>query len=99
MNSRRTSSTNPGFVRYFENMAPIQFRSLYRGILRNQGIVFINVFGFAVAMACCILIFLYMADEHAYDRHLVNANRIYRVCLDRIYPERSVMWATVPPAV
>lgn len=80
-------------------MAPIQFRSHYRGILRNQGIMFINVFGFAVAMACCILIFLYMADEHAYDRHHAYAKRIYRVCLDRIYPERNVMWATVPPAV
>lgn len=76
-----------------------QLRSIYRGILRNQGIVFINVFGFAVAMACCTLIFLYMADEHAYDCHHANAERIARVCLDRIYPERNVMWATVPPAV
>jgi putative ABC transport system permease protein len=80
-------------------MATIQFKSLYRGILRNRGIVFINVFGFAAAMACCILIFLYMSDEHAYDRHHVNADRIYRVCLDRVYPERNVMWATVPPGV
>ena len=77
----------------------IQTRSVYRSILRNQGIVFINVFGFAVAMACCILIFLYMSDEHAYDRHHANAGRIVRVCLDRVYPERSVMWATVPPGV
>ncbi|HZY81917.1 MAG TPA: ABC transporter permease [Cyclobacteriaceae bacterium] len=80
-------------------MASSNLKSLYRGILRNQGIVFINVFGFAVAMTCCILIFLYMADEHAYDRHNVNHNRIYRVCLDRIYPERNVMWAPIPPAV
>jgi putative ABC transport system permease protein len=77
----------------------IQLRSVYRGILRNQGIVFINVSGFAVAMTCCILIFLYMADEHAYDRHHTNADRIARICLDRIYPERNVMWATVPPGV
>lgn len=77
----------------------IQLRSTFRGILRDQGIMFINVFGFAVAMACCILIFLYMADEHSYDRHFANANRIARICLDRIYPERNVMWATVPPAV
>jgi putative ABC transport system permease protein len=40
-----------------------------------------------------------MADEHSYDRHFANANRTARVCLDRIYPERHVMWATVPPAV
>lgn len=80
-------------------MTPIHFRFLYRGIIRNQGIVSINVFGFAVGMACCIIIFLYMADEHAYDRHNLKADRTYRVCLDRIYPERNVMWATVPPGV
>ena len=77
----------------------ISLRSVYRGILRNQGIVVINVFGFAVAMACCILIFLYMGDEHAYDRHHTNAERIYRVALDRVYPERNVMWAPIPPGV
>lgn len=86
-------------VRHVEPMTTIQFRSLYRGILRNQGIVSINVLGFAIAMACCIIIFLYMAEEHAYDRHNVNADNIYRVCLDRIYPERNVMWATVPPGI
>ncbi|HMJ70083.1 MAG TPA: ABC transporter permease [Cyclobacteriaceae bacterium] len=80
-------------------MASIHLKSLYRSILRSRGIVFINVFGFAVAMACCILIFLYMADEHSYDRHHANAGRIYRVCLDRIYPERNVMWAPIPPGV
>jgi putative ABC transport system permease protein len=74
-------------------------RFIYRSTVKNQGIVFINVFGFAVAMACCILIFLYMADEHSYDRHFANANRIARIGLDRIYPERHVMWATLPPAV
>ncbi len=75
------------------------FRSTYRGILRNQGIVLINIFGFAVAMACCILIFLYMADEHSYDRHYSHADRIARICLDRVYPERNVLWASIPPAV
>jgi putative ABC transport system permease protein len=70
-----------------------------RYIYRNQGIVIINVLGFAMAMACCILIFLYMSDEHAYDRHYNNAERIYRVGLDRVYPERNVMWASIPPGV
>ncbi|MEJ0032510.1 MAG: ABC transporter permease [Bacteroidota bacterium] len=70
-----------------------------RYIYHNQGIVIINVLGFAVAMACCILIFLYMSDEHAYDRHYANTDRIYRVALDRVYPERNVMWASIPPGV
>src|SRR4051812_20000268 len=70
-----------------------------RYIYRSQGIMIINVFGFAVAMSCCILIFLYMSDEHAYDRHYMNADKIYRVALDRVYPERNVMWAPIPPGV
>lgn len=99
LNSRPTGTTPIIDCRIIDIMPTLQLKSVYRSITRNRGIVFINVFGFAVGMACCILIFLYMADEHAYDRHHLNASRIYRVCLDRIYPERNVMWATVPPAV
>ncbi len=77
----------------------VQFKSVYRGIVRSRGMVAINVAGFALAMACCMLIFLFVVDEYSYDRHVPDADRIYRVCLDRVYPERNVMWASIPPAV
>ncbi len=80
-------------------MSVIQLKSVYRSILRSRGMVLINVVGFALAIASCLLIFLFVVDEYSYDRHVPEADRIYRVCLDRVYPDRSVKWASIPPAV
>ncbi len=50
-----------------------------RSIQRNRLTSFINVAGLALAMACCLLIALYVEDELSYDRHHRNADRTYRV--------------------
>ncbi len=42
---------------------------------------FINVFGLAVGLACCMLISAYLYDELTYDTYPVNAKQIYRVAL------------------
>jgi putative ABC transport system permease protein len=50
-----------------------------RNLLRHKGYSFINVFGLAIGMACCVLILLYVQDELSYDRYHEKANRIYRL--------------------
>jgi putative ABC transport system permease protein len=50
-----------------------------RGILRQKSYTFINVTGLAVAMACCIVIFLWIKDEWSFDRFHEKADDIYRV--------------------
>ena len=40
---------------------------------------FINVFGLAVGIACCIVIMLYVIDELSYDNFHKKGDRIYRV--------------------
>jgi putative ABC transport system permease protein len=75
------------------------FRSIVGNISRNILIVCINVAGFSIAMACCIFIALFVADEVSYDKQNVNIDRIYRVALDRIYPDRNVEWARIAPGV
>ncbi len=50
-----------------------------RSIFRNKLTAFINIAGLALAMMCCILIYLFVADELAYDRYHTKADRIYRV--------------------
>lgn len=50
-----------------------------RNLLRHKGYAFINVFGLAVGIACCLLIGLYVRDELRYDRFHEQADRIYRV--------------------
>jgi putative ABC transport system permease protein len=50
-----------------------------RHINRYKGYSFINIFGLAVGMACCILILLWVQDELSYDRFHKNADDIYRL--------------------
>ncbi|RKQ43017.1 putative ABC transport system permease protein [Roseivirga pacifica] len=50
-----------------------------RNIQKHKGYSFINVFGLAVGICCCLLIFLYVKDELTYDRFHTNVDRIYRI--------------------
>lgn len=59
----------------FKNYLIVAFRS----ILRNKGFTFINVFGLAVGMACCIILFLFVQYESSFDKFHDKADQIYRV--------------------
>ncbi len=50
-----------------------------RKIRQHKIYSFINIFGLAVGMSCCILIMLFVQDELSYDRFHENADRIYRI--------------------
>ncbi|HEX6226418.1 MAG TPA: ABC transporter permease [Chryseolinea sp.] len=50
-----------------------------RSIFRNKLTAFINIAGLALAMACAILIFLFVSDEVSYEQYHSKADRIYRV--------------------
>jgi putative ABC transport system permease protein len=50
-----------------------------RGLRRRPGYTFINVMGLAVGLACCLLIFLFVRHERAFDRFHENGDRIYRM--------------------
>jgi putative ABC transport system permease protein len=51
----------------------------WRNIARHKGYSFINIFGLAAGIACCILIMVWVQDELSYDRFNAKADRIYRV--------------------
>ena len=50
-----------------------------RSLRRRKGYAFINLFGLALGLACCLLIGLYVRHELSYDRHHTDAERVYRV--------------------
>jgi len=50
-----------------------------RNIIRHKGYAFLNIFGLAAGMACCILIGLWVLDELNYDRFHKKASSICRV--------------------
>ncbi len=50
-----------------------------RTLVRQKGYSAINIAGLAVGIACCLLIFMYVKDELAYDRFHEHSDSIYRV--------------------
>ena len=62
----------------------------FRAILRDKLSSFINIFGLALAMCCCLLIYLFIKDELSYDRYHANADRTYRITRNFLSPDGSV---------
>lgn len=70
----------------FKNYLKVAFRA----ILRSKLTAFINIAGLALAMACSLLILLFITDELSYDRYHTKAGRIYRVTRNFLSPDGSV---------
>ncbi|MFO7447967.1 MAG: ABC transporter permease, partial [Ignavibacteriaceae bacterium] len=50
-----------------------------RNLLRYKAYSYINIFGLAIGVACCLLILLYINDEISYDSFHNKAGRIFRI--------------------
>ncbi|UCF65862.1 MAG: ABC transporter permease, partial [bacterium] len=50
-----------------------------RNLKKHKVYSIVNILGFAVGIACCLLILIYVLDELSYDKFYSNADRIYRV--------------------
>ncbi|NET33658.1 MAG: FtsX-like permease family protein [Cyanothece sp. SIO1E1] len=59
----------------FKNYMKVTLRSLKK----QKSYAFINVFGLAIGLAFCALIFLYVQDELTYDQMHEKRDRLYRV--------------------
>lgn len=70
-----------------------------RNITGKKLFSFINVFGLSVGIACTFLIVLNILDELSYDRFFADGDQIYRVALNRIYPENQVDYAIIPSSI
>ncbi|MEI9807066.1 MAG: ABC transporter permease [Bacteroidota bacterium] len=57
------------------------FKTAVRSLIKNKVFSFINVFGLAIGLACCLLIAVYVYDEVNYDKYPAKAGQIYRVGL------------------
>jgi putative ABC transport system permease protein len=56
----------------------------WRSLTRNRVFSFINMFGLAIGLACCMLITGYLYQELTYDTYSANAKQLYRVNLGTI---------------
>ncbi len=55
------------------------FLTTFRGLWKNKGYSFLNIFGLAIGIACAGLIFLWVEDEMNYDSNNLNKDRLYLV--------------------
>lgn len=68
-------SQRPNHADMYKNYLTITFRVFNRERLYSL----INLSGLAIGFACCIIIYLFIADELSYDKFHNNSNRMYRV--------------------
>lgn len=71
----------------------------WRNLTRHRAYSFVNIFGLATAIACCLLIVLHVQDELRFDGFHGKADRIFRVVEKRISPEQGARQVayTMPP--
>jgi len=71
----------------------------WRNIKKNKVYTFINLVGFAVGIASCLIILIHIRYELSFDRFHENADQIYRVVLERTRPDRTRYWGWNTPCV
>ncbi len=72
------------------------FKIALRSLSRQKIYTLINVLGLAVGIASCLLIVLFVRHEFSYDKFFENGDRIYRMALERKYPNHSTFYSVVP---
>jgi len=68
----------------------------YRNLVKNKVYTAINIFGLTLGLTCCMLIFLQVKDETGYDKFWKDHQQVYRVALERIYPDHINKYAIIP---
>jgi putative ABC transport system permease protein len=55
------------------------FKTAFRSITKHKSFSFINIAALTLGLTACILIGLFVWDEHQYDKFLPGASQVYRV--------------------
>ena len=76
----------------WENYLKTAFRNLWR----KKVYTFINILGLSIGIACCLLILMHIRDDFSYDKYHTKANQVYRMALERIYPDHVSKYAIIP---
>jgi putative ABC transport system permease protein len=75
------------------------FKIAFRNLFKNKVYSFINIFGLALGIACCLLIGLYVTNEWNYDQFHEKADRTYRVWYEETTPDGRELLNTATPVV
>lgn len=71
-------------------------KTAFRSLLKQKVYTAINVIGLAVSIGACILIVMYVRHEFSYDKFFPGGDRIYKMVLERKYPNHATFYSVVP---
>ena len=91
--SSGTSRTN------FFALTRIFLKLNVRQIQRNGLVSFINIFGFGLALAVCLVITLFIKEELSFDSFHANEGQIFRVSNEFVRETGTVNWIITPPTL
>jgi putative ABC transport system permease protein len=74
------------------NYIKIAFRSL----IKQKIYTGINIIGLAVSITACLLIIAYVKHELSYDTFFPQGDRVYKMALERKYPNHKTFYSVVP---
>jgi putative ABC transport system permease protein len=67
-----------------------------RSMMKNKMFIFINIFGLAIGIACCIVAFFNWEFDATFDNNHANASQIYRVSTIREFEGVSTLYGHAP---
>ncbi|NBC67306.1 MAG: FtsX-like permease family protein [Bacteroidetes bacterium] len=73
------------------------FKIALRNLFKYKVYSFINIFGLAVGIACCLLIGLYVQNEWSYDTFHSESDRIYRAWTEETMHDGRTLLNTSSP--
>lgn len=97
LRSFRLSTIRSPHLYIFSAMFQNYIKIAVRNISRHKVYSAIKVAGFALGIACCLLLLLYVNHEMSYDRHVPDADRIYKACHYYHVGENEGMGSATPP--
>ncbi|WP_331981916.1 ABC transporter permease [Ohtaekwangia sp.] len=71
-------------------------RVALRSLIKQKIYTIINVLGLSIGIASCLLIVIFVTNEFSYDSFHANARNIYKVSLERKYPNHFTNYAVIP---
>jgi putative ABC transport system permease protein len=68
----------------------------WRNLLKHKSFSLVNIFGLAIGIAACLIIFIYVRHELTFDQYNKNADRIARITATVHAPESDIAMAPTP---
>ena len=68
-------------LEYHLTMLKHYLKIAFRQLRKQRAYSFINISGLAIAMACCIVVLVFVHDETSYDNYHPKAEQVYRLSI------------------